>query len=119
MKTIQYDCSYHKDEVIPTGKNFLLDFDPFKTPREHHKKDNIKSVPHGDSMCGSRFGNWEVLKFTRVNGSYERYYLCRCKCGKEREIIIRTLLTGKSLSCGCARLTSERALNLRTQQLKG
>jgi hypothetical protein len=29
--------------------------------------------------------------------------LCKCKCGVEREVILKNLKSGASSSCGCAR----------------
>ena len=39
--------------------------------------------------------NNEILKEGRI------YLLCRCKCGTEREVIIKNLKSGISKSCGC------------------
>lgn len=48
---------------------------------------------------GDHFGHWTVI------GSSNRhsYVLCRCDCGKEKEVYVYNLLRGQSLSCGCHR----------------
>jgi hypothetical protein len=46
-----------------------------------------------------RFGRWLVL--SRVVGSPQMKYLCRCDCGAEREVYAGHLRHGRSSSCGC------------------
>lgn len=50
---------------------------------------------------GLRFGEWEVLRFDRVDGS-SRWW-CRCSCGTERSVFGFHLRNGESTSCGCVR----------------
>ena len=53
--------------------------------------------------AGTRFGRWTVVgdgpaetaRFVRV--------LCRCDCGTEKSVIVDSLKTGRSRSCGCGR----------------
>lgn len=48
---------------------------------------------------GLRFGRWTVIADTdRV-----RMKLCRCECGKTKEVEFSNLTLGKSVSCGCYR----------------
>lgn len=47
---------------------------------------------------GEKFGFWEVIQETK-----ERKVLCRCKCGTEKEVQKKHLLSGNSTSCGCLR----------------
>lgn len=48
------------------------------------------------------FERWTVLKELDIRNG-ERFYLCRCKCGTEREVRRNSLVTGNSKSCGCLR----------------
>ena len=46
-------------------------------------------------LTNQKFGEWTALYSTN-NG----YWYCRCSCGLEREVLGRSLRTGKSTSCG-------------------
>lgn len=37
----------------------------------------------------------------RTNGKPRRVLLCRCECGKEKEILYQTMSLGRCVSCGC------------------
>lgn len=52
-------------------------------------------------LTGQTFGLWTVIKESnkRDNGG-NVYWLCRCKCGVEKEISSASLRNGRSLSCG-------------------
>lgn len=53
-------------------------------------------------LTGKKFGRWTVIK--RVQSRcHKSYWLCQCECGVEREVIGKSLSSGKSRSCGCAR----------------
>ena len=52
---------------------------------------------------GMRFGHLLVL--SRIPGTREALYLCRCDCGVERPFRGRNLRAGRSTSCGCTRRT--------------
>lgn len=83
------------------------------------KIQRLKTITSGDStQCkkcrmnqhnkiinidGKRFGNSIVVK--RVdNKNGNAYYLCRCDCGKEREVIGYRLKMGKSTKCPQCRI---------------
>jgi len=58
------------------------------------------------SMTGRRFGRLQVLRYIKtvpvgVRKRVDALWLCRCACGKEREIRGRSLRDGSTLSCGC------------------
>jgi hypothetical protein len=42
-----------------------------------------------------------VISFARRNKTGMHYWLCRCDCGIEREVLSAQLRTGGSKSCGC------------------
>lgn len=56
-------------------------------------------------LVGKKFNAWTVLKEVDYKisskGSVQRYWLCRCFSGKEREVFHGSLTTYKSKSCGC------------------
>lgn len=53
-------------------------------------------------LVGTRHGEWQVVDVAGKRGG-KRYWLCRCSCGKERGVMERHLLAGRSKSCGHTR----------------
>ena len=49
-----------------------------------------------NELIDKQIGEWKVLGF----GTKERYMLCRCSCGKIKEVHSYSLSHNKSLSCG-------------------
>lgn len=78
----------------------------------HENKDNINPVRNKrrkaerrkkkTDIIGQKFARWTVLKEVKERNG-ERYYLCRCDCGTEKEVRRNSLVTGNSKSCGCLR----------------
>lgn len=52
-------------------------------------------------LSGEKFGRLTAIKVARITKSYARYYLCKCECGVEKEILASHLKRGKIVSCGC------------------
>jgi hypothetical protein len=54
---------------------------------------------------GSTYGHLTVLHEAdprpRAWGAMERVLLCRCDCGEEREVYLKNLRSGQTVSCGC------------------
>ena len=50
---------------------------------------------------GLQIHSWTILKKTDRNKANRQMWLCRCVCGKEKEVIQNNLVTGVSKSCGC------------------
>lgn len=53
---------------------------------------------------GTKFNRWTIIKFQylKVYKTHtKKFYLCRCDCGKLKEIEEATLKNGMSKSCGC------------------
>lgn len=48
------------------------------------------------------YGRWTVLTKGIVKSGRE-YAYCQCSCGTEREVRLRSLTNGESVSCGCHR----------------
>ena len=51
-------------------------------------------------IIGKKFGRLTVVEFSHSKG-YEKYYSCRCDCGKTKTVLKGNLLNGKTKSCGC------------------
>lgn len=62
----------------------------------------VMGLAAGTIEIGDQFGSWTVMDEGPLNGR-NRYYLCRCVCGKERLVQGSSLRTGRSTSCGCSR----------------
>ncbi len=50
-------------------------------------------------ILGSKYGKWTIVHLMPKRGHNRRVW-CRCDCGLEREVILGSLLSGKSGSCG-------------------
>lgn len=42
-------------------------------------------------MIGKVFGKWKVIQYKRKDKKYNKYYLCRCECGEEKELRVDKL----------------------------
>lgn len=47
-------------------------------------------------LTGRKFGRWTVVEYRGKS----RWY-CKCQCGTEREVLSKSLIEGRSTSCGC------------------
>lgn len=56
------------------------------------------------TIVGSKFGRWEVIE----SHITKRKILCKCECGKEKNIFLYALKSGISKSCGCLRKDLQR-----------
>lgn len=58
---------------------------------------------------GDSFGRLVVIRQGKLSGR-NRYWICACECGKEKEICYSSLSRGASKSCGClnSELSSKR-----------
>jgi len=55
----------------------------------------------GQLVPGMRFGSWIILYYLGKHKNGRRTWMCRCICGKEKEVIENNLKCGTSKSCGC------------------
>jgi hypothetical protein len=55
-------------------------------------------VPPKMVPAGSRFGSWLMLAEAAQTGRVE----CRCDCGTTKQVSVRSMRAGSSLSCGCS-----------------
>jgi hypothetical protein len=54
--------------------------------------------PQKKNLLGLKFGNLTCITSTKKG------WLCKCICGKEKDIYAYNLISGKTNSCGCKRL---------------
>lgn len=58
-------------------------------------------------MIGVQFGRWTIIgeapPLVVGNGQRLTKFMCRCSCGKERAVLLRSMQIGASASCGCSR----------------
>lgn len=52
------------------------------------------------NLIGQKFGRLLVLEFAGIR-NYRTFFLCRCECGKEKIIMGKSIINGKTKSCGC------------------
>jgi hypothetical protein len=59
---------------------------------------------------GQSFGFWTVLGFSGRDNQNATVWLCKCVCGTERNVVVGSLMKGRSKSCGCQQyiVTSEK-----------
>ena len=49
---------------------------------------------------GRNFGDWEVIERAPNGARKQTYWLCRCKCGRQKPVSARSLVSGTSKNCG-------------------
>jgi hypothetical protein len=54
-----------------------------------------------EDLSGMKFGMLTVIKRVGENNRRSPIYLCRCDCGKEKEILAKSFKYGGTKSCGC------------------
>lgn len=57
----------------------------------------MREIPN---LIGKHFGRWTVIDNAESRGRY-RYWHCVCSCGNDKDVKERSLINGKSKSCGC------------------
>lgn len=53
-----------------------------------------------NDVVGQRFSRWMAMREDSRKGR-RRYIICRCDCGKEISVLLYSLTSGASQSCGC------------------
>lgn len=56
-------------------------------------------------LTGLRFGRYTVLSEAPKRANWVRYWFCQCDCGNIQEVFQGNLISGKSIGCGCLRVT--------------
>lgn len=62
-------------------------------------------------LSGKEFGWWKVIKLDTSRKREQRFYFCRCKCGKEKSVSTSSLIRGLSKSCGCRKAVPKNDLS--------
>lgn len=52
-------------------------------------------------LTGLPFGYYTAIRQDGCNSQGVPYWLCRCRCGNEKRVLVYDLLGGHTLSCGC------------------
>lgn len=52
-------------------------------------------------LAGKIFGRLTVLQFVDVGADYATRWLCQCECGKQKIVVGKNLVAGRTRSCGC------------------
>lgn len=64
-----------------------------------------------DPVVGLKFGRLEVIEDLGIktnSGAHRRTVLCRCQCGTTKELLLHSLRSGNTKSCGCHNTDSRR-----------
>ena len=55
-------------------------------------------------LTGQRFGHLTVIRKNNERSKYGKtYWTCQCDCGSEIAVVVASLRSGKTQSCGCKR----------------
>lgn len=52
-------------------------------------------------LTGLPFGYYTAIRQDGCNSKGTPYWLCRCRCGNEKRVLVYNLLSGNTKSCGC------------------
>ena len=52
-------------------------------------------------LTGLPFGYYTAIRQDGCNSKGVPYWLCRCRCGNEKRVLVYDLLSGHTRSCGC------------------
>ena len=52
-------------------------------------------------LTGLPFGYYTAIRQDGCNSKGVPYWLCRCRCGNEKRVLVYNLLSGHTKSCGC------------------
>lgn len=73
-----------------------------------------------EDLTNKRFGHLLVIRRApnrTSSGRIRTYWVCRCDCGKEKEIRASHLKSGKVVSCGCVgKVKREEAITIHNQR---
>jgi hypothetical protein len=61
-----------------------------------------------NTEIGQQFGCWRVLELVPRLLGRPRFVICRCECGVRGVVRIQDLQLGRSLSCGCRKVSTAR-----------
>lgn len=106
-----HGCNLEKDEkYFSSGNKNLCKICWNERDSDHsHSIGKYKRRQEGpkSDITNKKFGKLLVLKNTRKGEHGRWYWLCKCDCGKEKEISRAHLCSGGTISCGCELNRSE------------
>lgn len=74
-----------------------------KKPHRWDGESNPRWARDGRVVIGQQFGSWTVLSDAPFQLYGALYVMCRCRCGREKEVSLRMMEMGRSTMCkGCA-----------------
>ena len=62
-------------------------------------------------LTGLPFGYYTAIRQDGCDSQGVPYWLCRCRCGNERRVLVYHLLSGNTKSCGCLKRELDRERN--------
>ena len=77
-----------------------------------NREDTIKKYSY---LIGQKINKWTVLDIVYTREKPDA--ICKCECGTEKPVNLRTLLTGSSKDCGCGR--KQKLRDTKTKNLVG
>ena len=80
-----------------------------------YKKDKMFES-HFKDLTNQRFGKLTVIKraedYIKSNGIHKTMWLCQCDCGNQVEVLSHSLISHKTISCGCVKSVGEYNVNI-------
>lgn len=62
-------------------------------------------------LIGQKFGKLTVIERAKNSNNGKARWLCKCECGNEKTILSESLRKGKTSSCGCKYINSNKERN--------
>lgn len=84
----------------------------------------MSSLPRPPNhLIGKRFGKLEILSLVHRRRESDNHYfykaICKCDCGKEKEILIYSLVNRRTASCGCDKSRYIKTTGANSKQFTG
>ena len=76
--------------------------EPRKRTKARKDREDAKMKRTNTNLQGRVFGRLTVL--APVHRPSRTFWLCKCECGKTKEIVTKSLLNGDARSCGCGKV---------------
>ena len=73
-------------------------------------KKRTRGERHHVDLTGKRFGRLEVISRAGTTSNRGAKWLCRCDCGKEKEVPAHSMVSMGVISCGCVQKEKAKAL---------
>ncbi len=63
-----------------------------------------------ENLVGKTFNYLTVIKYLRTTKHRDSIWLCKCKCGKEKEVYRNAMINNHTKSCGCYNVEQKKLL---------